>query len=241
MPRSALVDRLKSADIFAVPPVTPMPVLTNRSAPSGPSSVRTFTTTKARPFPPKDAVGSEPPKQPVEPEHHEHVSSTGPDVVSHRTEAAKGGTVTPEETTVAPGLPRTKEAGSKTEGLNVKMPVPPMESEAEQVIVSLSVSHRFDAEQLSASHSFRTTTDRTNPSPPLRPDPPKNPPCRKSSPSLRPPPIPLAVLYTQSTLNPTPTVTKPPPRNLHLHPSLPLELRSITSLALRAVHGRLLV
>lgn len=114
-----------------------MPALTTRSAPSSPSKPRHVSTTAPRHFPPKNAATPEPPQKPVEPAHEEHVTSTGPSVVSQRTEAAKVTPVAPEQVTVAPGLPATRgQHSGSAEKFTVKMPVQRAELETEQVIVS---------------------------------------------------------------------------------------------------------
>lgn len=120
-----------------LPPVPPMPSFAIRSAPSSPSRIRTITTTASRSFPSKTAVAPEQPKKPVEPIHDDHVSSTGPAVISQRSEAAKVAPVTAQETAIAPGLPQTR-GPEKPSGkmLGVQMPNPRAESEVEQVIVS---------------------------------------------------------------------------------------------------------
>ena len=66
------------------------------------------------------------------------VTSTGPSVVTKQTEAPKRVPVAPEEVTVAPGLPETKNTGkTKKQTLDVKMPRPEAEKENDQFIVSV--------------------------------------------------------------------------------------------------------
>jgi hypothetical protein len=67
----------------------------------------------------------------------DHVTSTGPKILSQRSEATKVEPIKAESITVAPGLPETKDVPKpKKNTLDVKMPGPPVEAQREQVIVS---------------------------------------------------------------------------------------------------------
>lgn len=145
--RSVLVARLTSADISGhLPPVPPMPSstapalrnakslpalrqLSTSSAASASKSTKTPSPTK--PQGADQAPVADPVDQPV-------VTSTGPAVVSQKTEAAKPEPVEPEMVTVAPGLPETKASEGDRKSLDVQMPGPRTDSAPEQVIVSLS-------------------------------------------------------------------------------------------------------
>jgi hypothetical protein len=129
--RAALVARLSSAEASSLlPPVPPLPRSTP-SAISSPPTSRNLSTTSARQLPPKSKASKPAPAG----NSSDTVTSTGPQVSSQRTEAPKVAPVTPEEVTVAPGLPATKDAGKGVEGLDVKLPSPPAESEIDQIIV----------------------------------------------------------------------------------------------------------
>lgn len=166
--RSVLVARLTSADISGhLPPVPPMPAATAsilRNAKSLPALRQLSTSSSASaskssktPSPTKpqgadQAPVADPVDQPV-------VTSTGPAVVSQKTEAAKPEPVEPEMVTVAPGLPETKASEGDRKSLDVQMPGPRADSTPEQVIVSHM--KRIMSTRLIASLSRLTTSDPT--------------------------------------------------------------------------------
>ncbi|KAL7423082.1 hypothetical protein Q5752_002381 [Cryptotrichosporon argae] len=118
--KATLVSRISSAEASAfLPPVPPVPSALLQTRP------RALSTTP-RALAGKQADAAAP------------VASTGPQISSQRTEAAKPEPIKPEDLSVAPGLPASKDAGKGVgEKLDVKLPSPKAEEEADQEIPTL--------------------------------------------------------------------------------------------------------
>jgi len=134
-----LIDRLSSAEVSAMLPAMPsMPA--KFSVASQSNFIRSLSTTASTAAKQRSRSSSQPTvpvTENAEQSTDEPVTTTGPDVISQRTEAPPTEEVAPETLSVAPGLPNTKATEqSKGQTLDLKMPMPAETEEIEQIIVS---------------------------------------------------------------------------------------------------------
>lgn len=119
--RSLLIDRLKSSEATAFLP--PMPVTPSHQISSA-NFARHISTSASVSAPKKGKAKSDAATTEVEaPVSTETVLSTGPEVVSQRTEAPKTEEISPETEAAAPGLPETQVAAEPDkDALGIQLP-----------------------------------------------------------------------------------------------------------------------